>query len=367
MSAEDPGSAPGDPPPAPSAIGRVIRAILFACAILALWNTLRHAELDRAAAQIAAIGAPIALVPLSFLAAYALHAAALRRVLAVLGRRASYLRLLSVVISAEAVIMTFPGGPGAGDVVSPSLLERRAGVPIPDGLATVAAKKALILLANAVYMAIALALGIRYLHAASPALLHAPGLEHMVLATAAGLFVGSIMMCKALLDGNVAARSHRLLGRIPSDRLKRWLDARKEGFLETDQRFARLFREHRGDLAIAAALLVGMWLAEGLDTLVILRLLRVDLSAQEVLSFEVIVVLLRSFAFMIPNAIGVQDAGYVAFLSAFGVHDAATVGVAFVLVKRAKELFWIIVGYALFLRGWDTPSQGSTRKLQRAA
>jgi len=324
--------------------------VFFAIALLALWNTLRHAELRRAAAQVAAIGAPIALVPLSFLAAYAFHAAALRRVLAVLGRDARYARLLSVVISAEAVIMTFPGGPGAGDAVSPYLLKGRCDVPIPDGLAAVAAKKTLILLANAVYMGIALAFGIGYLRAASPALLGAPGLEWMVLAVAGGLFVGAIAMSRVLVGGNLAARSHGLLGRIPSARLRRWLDEQRSGFLETDQHFAVLFRERRRSLALSTLLLVGMWLAEGLDTLVILRLLRVDLSIQEVLSFEVVVVLLRSFAFMIPGALGVQDAGYVAFLSAFGVPDAATVGVAFVLVKRAKELFWIIVGYSLFLQ-----------------
>jgi uncharacterized membrane protein YbhN (UPF0104 family) len=58
---------------------------------------------------------------------------------------------------------------------------------------------------------------------------------------------------------------------------------------------------------------------------------------------------------MIPAGIGVQDAGYVAFFGAFGVPDAATLGVAFVIVKRAKELLWIAVGLALFLVLGDGP------------
>jgi len=92
---------------------------------------------------------------------------------------------------------------------------------------------------------------------------------------------------------------------------------------------------------------------------VILRLLRVEISYAEVLAFEVVISLLRSVAFVVPSGLGVQDAGYVAFFGALGIPDAATLGVAFVLVKRAKEAFWIAVGFLLFVildrRLGDTP------------
>jgi len=71
-----------------------------------------------------------------------------------------------------------------------------------------------------------------------------------------------------------------------------------------------------------------------------------------------VVTLLRSIAFMVPAGLGVQDAGYVAFLAAFGVPEAATVGVAFVLIKRAKELFWIAMGFVLFLFSKQSPAGG---------
>jgi len=37
------------------------------------------------------------------------------------------------------------------------------------------------------------------------------------------------------------------------------------------------------------------------------------------------------------------------------VPDAATLGVAFVLVKRTKEVLWIAVGFSLFVLLGDAP------------
>jgi uncharacterized membrane protein YbhN (UPF0104 family) len=61
--------------------------------------------------------------------------------------------------------------------------------------------------------------------------------------------------------------------------------------------------------------------------------------------------LIRAMLFILPAGLGVQDYGYVLFLKSFGVPDAESVGVAFVLIKRSKELIWIVVGYILMAMG----------------
>jgi hypothetical protein len=45
-------------------------------------------------------------------------------------------------------------------------------------------------------------------------------------------------------------------------------------------------------------------------------------------------------------------------LGALGVADATTVGTAFVLLKRGKDLFWILLGFALLALG----DRGATRR-----
>jgi hypothetical protein len=49
----------------------------------------------------------------------------------------------------------------------------------------------------------------------------------------------------------------------------------------------------------------------------------------------------------VPAGLGVQDTGYVLCLRALAVPDAATVGAAFVLLKRGKDLFWVLLGFLL--------------------
>jgi glycosyltransferase 2 family protein len=338
------------PPPAPprprkSVKGLVLRGLVLAVAAALLFRTLRGADLGRAASLVRSVGAPIILVLFPYLVGIVLHVEAFRRILGLLGRPVPLSRLLPVVLSTEALMMSVPAGVAVSGTLNPYLLLRRCGVPIPDGLASLGAKKALVVLSNALYAALALAVGFGALRRVSTPLLGFRGLEWIVAASALALFTSALLLSKAFVSGQLAGRSHGLLSRLPFPALHRWLDARKAGFLETDRRFAVLFRERRASLLAGVALLLGMWLAEAVETLVILRLLHVALGFPEVLSLEVVVVMLRSLAFLVPGALGVLDAGYVAFLLALGVPEAATVGVVFVLIKRMKELVFIAVGY----------------------
>ena len=335
------------------------RWAVLALALAALWNTLRHAELRRATSLVAAIGAPILLVLVPWLLAMTCQAAGYARILAVLGRSVSLPRLLSVLVSAEAVLMSFPAGQALAESLNPYLRERRCGVPVPEGLAAVAAKKTLIVLSNGLYMGVAVVVGGTWLRSASPALLGAPGLTWIVAAAAAAMVATALITARVLFSGSVAARSYGLLGRIPSARLRRWLAERERGFTATDEHFSALSKASGGTLLATTTVFLGCWLLEGTEALVILRLLRVEVSYAEVLAFEVVVSLLRSLAFMVPAGLGVQDAGYVAFFGAFGVPDAPTLGVAFVLVKRARELVWIAVGFLLFVILRDVPAKAN--------
>jgi uncharacterized protein (TIRG00374 family) len=333
----------------------LVRWAFIGIAALVFWNTLRHAELGRAASLVGSIGAPIALVVLPYLVAMVLQTIGYARLIGVLrGKTPSLPRLLSVLLSSEAVLKSFPAGVALADTINPYLLKRRCGVPLPEGLAAVAAKKALIVLSNALYIGIAVVVGASWLRSSSRALIGFGGLEWLVALGGVGMLIGALAMCWAIFSGSVATRSHGLLQRIPSKRLRAWLEEKEHGFRETDRHFTALVS--RNTLGFSTLAFLASWIVEAVEALVILRLLGVDMPFAEVLAFEVVIVFLRSLAFMIPAGLGVQDAGYVAFFAAFGVPDAATLGVAFVLIKRAKELFWIAAGFLLFLLLGDMPA-----------
>ncbi|CAN94354.1 putative membrane protein [Sorangium cellulosum So ce56] len=342
-----------------------LRWLGVAVAAAALWSTLRGADLPSVAALIASVSAPmmaLALVP--NLVARLFQAEASRRVFdthththtrtrtrnPASGRPAPFSRYLALTLSTEALSMSVPAGAALSESVTFYLLHRWCGIPGPQGVAGIAARRALIVLANAAYVAIALALGFGHLERASRPLIGGPGLPWLVVLSGLGLLVVALALGGALFSGTVASRVFAWLKRLPGQRVKAYVDARAAAFSATDRHAAAL-GERRAALAAAALLLLGMWLAEGAETYLFLRLLGVDVSLSEVLSFEVVLALLRAAAFMVPAGLGVQDAGYVAFLTALGVPAAATVGAAFVLIKRAKELVWIALGLLVFFGG----------------
>ena len=314
----------------------------------------------------ASIGAPALLVALPWLLAMSCQAVGYGQILGVLHRSASFPRLLSVLVSAEAVLMSFP----AGQAIAESLNPLPARASLRRALAGGAGGRRRQEGAHRLHQ--------RALHGrragrgwgvAATSLAGAPRRAGLPLAGRGrrrraprrGVGLGP----RALLGvGRVAvARRAPPHPQRPLAPLARRAAA---GFTATDRQFVALSKAGAGTLVAATAAFLGCWLVEGAEALVILRLLRVDVSYGEVLAFEVVVSLLRNLAFMVPAGIGVQDASYVAFFGAFGVPDAPTLGVAFVLIKRAKELLWIAVGLLLFVVLRDVPSQQDVEEEEAA-
>jgi hypothetical protein len=345
-------------------IGRV-RALQIALVVASgalLVDMLRRADLRRAGRLVLEVGPRALLLLVPGLVAILLQAIGWRPVLHFLGRRVRTVRLAAIRLASEAVFMSVPAGAVASDYVALSLLQRRADVPVPEGLAAIAARRVLVILTNGIYVALALALGHSHLGRASVGLGGVSWLAWAMVAAALVLLGSASVMALAVFSGTVAARLRRLLSHIPLGSARAWLSDRAARFDETDRQFGRLASMPRSSLVGSAMAFLAVWVIEAVETLIALRLVGAPVGFTDALSIEVLVSLLRSIAFVLPSGIGVQDAGYIALLGAFEVPDAATTGVAFLIIKRAKELFWITIGYGVLallagtLRGVTPPT-----------
>lgn len=101
------------------------------------------------------------------------------------------------------------------------------------------------------------------------------------------------------------------------------------------------------ELTAATVGLPGRVGAGGGGQLFDLYLLGVHLPWTTVGALEVSASFLRNVAFVVPAGLGVQDLSYLAFLRALNVADAVNVAAAFLLLKRSKECFWAVCGYAI--------------------
>ncbi|MDE2165439.1 MAG: flippase-like domain-containing protein [Alphaproteobacteria bacterium] len=78
------------------------------------------------------------------------------------------------------------------------------------------------------------------------------------------------------------------------------------------------------------------WFANGVEAWIALHLMGVSLGIAPVLTIESLLYALRSFAFFVPNAVGIQEGAYVVLGGLFGLPPE--VALALSLLKRGRDL-----------------------------
>ena len=325
----------------------ILRWVAFTACIGLFVHALAKSDLAAAWGRIEAVGPIALLVVVPFPFALAMDAWAWKGLLAALGRKASWWTLFVIRIGTEAVTNSAPAGAMWADAISPLLVAKRAGIPAVDVFAASTAKRWTVVRMHGGYVALCAAFGAGSILHASRVLMGSDVLLVSVFAASAGLVLLSIGIEALASRGQIAGRISGVLGRFA--RVRTWIEARRHHFARADVQLARLSKDKRAG-AHAAWRMLGLWVFEGLESYVILRLLGAPLGVIEVLSFDAALSVVRSTAMFAPAGIGVQDVGYLAVLEAYGVPDAASLGPAFIVLKRLKEAFWIAIGFAILAR-----------------
>ena len=101
---------------------------------------------------------------------------------------------------------------------------------------------------------------------------------------------------------------------------------------------AELGRFYRARGALSLAFLFNMlaWLASAALAWLILHLMGEGASLWQIVALESLIFAIRSAAFFVPGAIGLQEAGYLLLAPAFGVDPGAIVALS--LIKRARDV-----------------------------
>ena len=337
---------------------RVVRAALVIGVVASAGALLVHvfAAVDaravgRAIRQIGPFS-PLALAP--FLAAMVFDSTGMMVLLRALGREVPLIHLLPIRVATEALHVTAPAGFLVADAATAALLDIRCRVPVSEGALLAVARKWLVMRAHAAYIVLGAGCGAAVLARASERHLGGRWLPWVVGASAIVPLLLSVGLGAGFRGRQVVARLQAVFSRLPwptlQGRSSRW----HVSAVGVDERLARI-GEARSAVWIATAAFVGCWLLESLDTLVILRLLGSPFDLGFAMAAEVGVSLLRSAGNIAPAGLGVQDAGYATLFPAMGMSPESAA--AFVVVKRAKELVWIAVGYALLglLRYRESP------------
>ncbi len=146
-------------------------------------------------------------------------------------------------------------------------------------------------------------------------------------------FLAAIALALATIASLVWAqrRGVRLLDRL----LERFAPAASAQVQGVNEVIAGLYQRPWRLLA-SVALHLGGWVASALGSWIVLHLMGVPISVFAVIAIESLLSAVKSAAFVIPNAVGVQEAAYALLGRVFGL--SGEMGVALSLLRRAKDV-----------------------------
>ncbi len=326
---------------------RILFGVALGIGALCLGWAFRDVDFRRVWAVVAQLGPAVLLALVPYLLSTLLDGLGWSRIFRAMERLVTPLRLASLRLSTEALTFTVPGGMVLSEGVRLMFLQSRFQVPLTEGVSALAGRKCFIVRGHGLFLALASALGWSFLAQRSQAVLGVPGLPVLLGGAAVALLLLSAGMGRALGGGSTATRLGMLLERVPMRVLRAWLERRRTAFAQADTHLGRALKGRAGHQA--AILYMLMWMAEASEGYLLLRLLGFEIGLTEALALEAVISIARSLAFFMPAGLGVQDAGYLALLRGGGDGQTLELAAAFVLLKRARELTWMGIGFLLLL------------------
>jgi putative membrane protein len=148
-----------------------------------------------------------------------------------------------------------------------------------------------------------------------------------------------VMTCLAATFIAIQARGAGLVERAGRRLAAQFLGARWGQSAAVQADIQRLHAE-RGKLLTSLVVHFTSWLLSGCETWLTLRLIAVPLSLGEALAIDSMLYGVRSAAFMVPNALGVQEGSLMVLGGLFGVGPDAALALS--LIKRGRDLVIVI-------------------------
>jgi uncharacterized protein (TIRG00374 family) len=234
-------------------------------------------------------------------------------------------------LGGESLNQLTPTASLGGEPFKAAALQSR-GIPWDEATASVVIHKGILVLSLALYIFLGLALA-PFLLPGTRSHLWALSLAALVLATAGGIFV----FVQGRAPCGFGLRFLNKLGVCPPT-----LKDKEESFNNLDARLSGFYREHPYRCALAFALFFASWLLHGVEVYLMFWLLGHPIGWDLAICLDALAMLFTALGFFIPAAAGIQEGGNI--LLALGFDLGMVLGVAFSILRRLREAFWLGLG-----------------------
>lgn len=268
----------------------------------------------------------------------------------------SFVRLFTIHFSSEVVVRSIPGGAAIADSIKMALLKRECGVAAPTSIASAIWRHWFLGTSQSAYLFIGAAAGFSYIFACSVTLTGGGNMAWSALGTS-GLLAAVLIALFSLPTIKLGGMLLALFKRTPGRRLRAWLLRQEQHFVELDAVLSSIKTQSLADIFRTSALYLCVWLWETIETYCFLLALGYHVMFFQAMALETLVSAMRLIMFFLPSGAGVQELGYAGLMVAFGFVPAASDAASFMILKRARDIVGISLGYAILLKKGIKPTR----------
>lgn len=234
----------------------------------------------------------------------------------------------------EAFNTVMPGGGMGGEPVKAVLLKKHYGVGFREGTASLILAKTINMMALVAFLVVGFVLMIGGTSLPMP-------YETVAAAGLVGLGV-AVALFFVIQRFGVTSLTGKWLSRW---RVTRRIKDALHHIHDMDQRLIGFYTKARGRFAVACALAFANWLLGVAEVYCALMLLGYPVSWADAWIVEAAAQLVRTGAFFIPAAIGAQEGTFLLVCGA--ITGSPTLGVSVAIIRRLREIIWIVWGFAI--------------------
>jgi len=227
-----------------------------------------------------------------------------------------------------------PAGGFGGEPVKAVLLKKYYGIGYREGTASLILGKTINMVSLVIFL-----IGGFVLILGSPSL---PASYKSVAGVGLGALGLGVLLFFLIQRFKVASVAGTWLGDRP---IGRRLNDILHLIRDMDERLVRFYTAHRARFVVAVLLALVNWLLGVLEVYVVMLLLGHPISLADAWIVEALVQLVRAGAFVIPAGIGAQEGVFLLVFAA--MTGSADLGVAVALVRRCREVVWLLWGALL--------------------
>ena len=307
--------------------------LLIGLGLLAL--VLAHTDLGQLWDQTVLVGWGIGVILAIYLAAFILDSISWQLALLSLNFDLSNTyKIWKIRMVGEAVNNTTPLATMGGEPVKAVLLKKHFSMGYREGTASLIIAKTTNLLALVVFLVAGFGFMI-----ATEAL---PSSYNLVAGAGLIAFTAGILLFFLVQRYKISSLAGTWIART---RLGRFLEDLLHHVHDMEDRLIHFYIRHRRRFLLALALALANWVIGALELYVTLWFLGHPVTFSEAWIIEAIAQLVRSGAFFIPGALGVQEGAFMIVIEA--MTGRGVLGLAVAMIRRFREIVWIAWGMLL--------------------